>query len=97
MLRLIAGFTLFMMCDSFSRFYGGLVNRTHKLYEIKNIIHGILRFHTEPTEEPLWDDGEVPWDIRPDNKTSVKKNNPNKPNPPLISSSKNYRLAMLLQ
>ena len=60
----------------------------------KNINPIISQFHSEET---VWDDGEVPWDFRPDNKTSVKKTNPQKPNPPLISSSKIYMLAMLLQ
>jgi len=96
MLRLIATFTLFILCNSFSRFIGGnkLVNLTHKMYQSKNIIPIVSKFHSE---EPLWDDGEVPWDFRPDNKTIVKKNKPKKPNPPLISSSKNYMLSMILQ
>lgn len=90
--RLITSFTLFILCNSFSKFYGAnkLVNRTYKLDQLKLIIPVI-------SEESVWDDGEVPWDFRPDNKTSVKKNNPNKPIPPLISSSKTYMLAMLLQ
>lgn len=96
MLRLIASFTLFILGNSFSQYNCGnkLINHTYKLDQLKKIISVISPVNSE---EPLWDDGEVPWDFRPDNKTSVKTNKPKKPNLPLISSTRGYMLAMLLQ
>jgi hypothetical protein len=56
----------------------------HTLNQSKNFIPVIShKTHTIEKHDQNWDDGEIPWDIDPDNKTNVRISVPIKPITPL--------------
>lgn len=80
MFQLIHYFTLFAICNSFANFswLNKIVNYNyHALNHSKNIIPAVS------TKEIGWYEGEIPWDIDPDNYTLVLPWSPKKPIAPL--------------
>uniref|UniRef100_A0A6C0B9C5 Uncharacterized protein n=1 Tax=viral metagenome TaxID=1070528 RepID=A0A6C0B9C5_9ZZZZ len=74
-------FTLLFVCRAFFQFH--LLNKVARKIQLsKNIIpvfKSEKRIIYPNFNEPTWEEGEIPWDFRPDNKTNVKKIGPKKP------------------
>ena len=92
-------FTLLFGCRAFLQFYwpNKIINKTYLSKNIIPIPELEKRIVYPDFNEPTWEEGEIPWDFRPDNKTSVRKPVPKKPiYPPDSVKRIDYMLAAVL-
>jgi len=92
-------FTILFVCRAFfqTHLLNKVANKIHLSKNIIPIVKSEKRIVYPDFNEPTWEEGEIPWDFRPDNKTNVKKVGPKKPIYPSDSVKRiDYMLAAVL-